>query len=88
MSEDKMRLCLMTTIINNEEIQKQHGQKLHISEGELLDLAVKYDIVDKSGAWFSYKGERLGQGRENVKELLRTNPNLASEIEKQVRELL
>ncbi len=57
-------------------------------EGELLDLAVKYDIVDKSGAWFSYKGERLGQGRENVKELLRTNPNLASEIEKQVRELL
>ena len=57
-------------------------------EGELLDLAVKYDIIDKSGAWFSYKGERLGQGRENVKELLRTNPNLASEIEKQVRELL
>ena len=57
-------------------------------EGELLDLAVKYDIVDKSGAWFSYKGERLGQGRENVKELLRTNPNLAAEIEKQVRELL
>ena len=57
-------------------------------EGELLDLAVKYDIVDKSGAWFSYKGERLGQGRENVKELLRNNPNLASEIEKQVRELL
>ncbi len=57
-------------------------------EGEILDLAVKYDIIDKSGAWFSYKGERLGQGRENVKELLRTNPNLASEIEKQIRELL
>ena len=57
-------------------------------EGELLDLAVKYDIVDKSGAWFSYKGERLGQGRENVKEQLRNNPNLAAEIEKQVRELL
>ena len=55
-------------------------------EGELLDLAVKYDIIDKSGAWFSYNGERLGQGRENVKELLRTNPNLASEIEKLVRE--
>lgn len=57
-------------------------------EGEILDLAVKYDIIDKSGAWFSYKGERLGQGRENIKELLRTNPNLASEIEKQIRELL
>ena len=57
-------------------------------EGELLDLAVKYDIIDKSGAWFSYKGERLGQGRENVKEMLRTNPNLSSEIEKLVREAL
>ena len=57
-------------------------------EGELLDLAVKYDIIDKSGAWFSYKGERLGQGRENVKEMLRTNPNLANEIEKLVRETL
>ena len=57
-------------------------------EGELLDLAVKYDIIDKSGAWFSYKGERLGQGRENVKELLRNNPNLAGEVEKQIRELL
>ena len=55
-------------------------------EGELLDLAVKYDIIDKSGAWFSYKGERLGQGRENVKELLRNNPNLAGEVEKQIRE--
>ena len=55
-------------------------------EGELLDLAVKFDIIEKSGAWFSYNGERLGQGRENVKELLRTNPNLASEIEKLVRE--
>ena len=57
-------------------------------EGEILDLAVKYDIIDKSGAWFSYNGERLGQGRENVKELLRTNPNLANEIEKQIRALL
>lgn len=57
-------------------------------EGELLDLAVKYEIIDKSGAWFSYNGERLGQGRENVKELLRNSPNLASEIEEKIRELL
>ncbi len=57
-------------------------------EGELLDLAVKYEIVDKSGAWFSYNGERLGQGRENVKELFKNNPNLASEIEAKIRELL
>lgn len=55
-------------------------------EGELLDLAVKLDIVQKSGAWFSYKQERLGQGRDNVKTLFATNKELADEIEQQVRE--
>lgn len=55
-------------------------------EGEVLDLATNLEIVDKSGAWFSYNGERLGQGRENVKELLRQNPSLAKEIEQKVRE--
>ena len=54
-------------------------------EGELLDLAVKLDIVQKSGAWFSYKQERLGQGRDNVKPLLATNKEPADEIEQQVR---
>lgn len=48
-------------------------------EGELLDLAVKLDIVQKSGAWFSYKEERLGQGRDNVKELFKGNPELTAE---------
>ena len=62
MSEDKMRLCLMTTIINNEEIQKQHGQKLHISEGELLDLKFKPDdpkavAVDEEGYILREEGE-------------------------------
>lgn len=55
-------------------------------EGELLDLAVKLDIVQKSGAWFSYKQERLGQGRDNVKTLFATNKELADEIEQQVRD--
>lgn len=50
-------------------------------EGEVLDLATNLDIVEKSGSWFSYNGERLGQGRETVKELLRQNPELAKEIE-------
>ena len=54
-------------------------------EGELLDLAVKLDIVQKSGAWFSYKEERLGQGRDNVKELFKGNPELTAEIEARVR---
>ena len=54
-------------------------------EGELLDLAVKLDIVQMSGAWFSYKEERLGQGRDNVKELFKGNPELTAEIEALVR---
>lgn len=55
-------------------------------EGEILDLAVNYDIVEKSGAWFSYNSERLGQGRENVKDLLLKNKELANEIETKIRE--
>lgn len=48
--------------------------------GEIIDLGVKYGVVEKSGAWFSYGGERLGQGRDNVKELLRNDPALMEEI--------
>ena len=55
-------------------------------EGEVLDMATNLEIVDKAGAWFSYEGERLGQGRENVKELFRQNPTLAKEIEQKIRE--
>ncbi|MFA7011274.1 MAG: recombinase RecA [Bacilli bacterium] len=55
-------------------------------EAEVLDLAVNADIINKSGAWFSYNGEKLGQGRENVKEFLKQNPNLCEEIEKKIRE--
>ena len=54
--------------------------------GELLDLAVDADIVNKSGAWFSYEGPRLGQGRDNVKQLFLDNPELAKEIEDKVME--
>ena len=54
--------------------------------GELLDLAVKADVVQKSGAWFNYGDMRLGQGRDNVKELLRTNTELAQEIEQKLWE--
>ncbi len=53
-------------------------------EGELLDLAVKAEIVQKSGAWFSYNGNRLGQGRDKVKELLKTDTALAKEIEEKL----
>ena len=57
-------------------------------EGDLLDLAVRNDIVEKSGTWFSYGDERLGQGRENVKQYLAQNPDLRDKIERQVRETL
>lgn len=56
--------------------------------GELLDIAVNNDIVDKSGSWFSYGEERLGQGRENVRGYLEQNPQLLAEIERKVRESL
>lgn len=55
-------------------------------EGDVLDCAVELDIVKKSGSWFSYDGERLGQGRESVKKILKENPNLMAEIENKVRE--
>ena len=54
-------------------------------EGELVDLASEAKIIEKSGAWYAYKGEKLGQGKENVKELFRTNTKLRDEIEKEVR---
>ena len=53
--------------------------------GELIDLGVKAGLVEKSGAWFSYKGEKLGQGRENAKIFLRDHPEIANEIENKIR---
>ena len=54
--------------------------------GELIDLGAKAEVVEKAGAWYAYKGEKIGQGRENAKLYLEKNPNVADEIEKAVRE--
>ncbi len=54
--------------------------------GELVDLGAKADIIEKSGAWYAYKGEKIGQGRENAKVYLQKNPNVAAEIEKIIRD--
>ena len=54
--------------------------------GELIDLGVKAEIVEKSGSWFSYDSQRIGQGRENVKTFLKENPDMAEEIERKIRE--
>ncbi len=55
-------------------------------EGNILDIAVNLDIIEKSGSWFSYKGERIGQGRENVKKYLMENPKVMEEVEAKIRE--
>jgi len=54
-------------------------------EGEIVDLASEANIINKSGAWYSYNGEKIGQGKENVKELLKKNPKLKAELESKVR---
>lgn len=55
-------------------------------EGCLLDLALKFDLIQKTGAWFSYQGEKIGQGKENAKEYLAQNPQIYEEIEQQINE--
>jgi len=55
-------------------------------EGNILDMAVNLDIIEKSGSWFSYNGEKIGQGRENVKKYLAENPEIMEEVEKKVRD--
>ena len=57
-------------------------------EGDLIDLAVNHNVVEKSGAWFSYKGERIGQGRENARTFLKENKDIAAKIEAEVRKAL
>ena len=55
-------------------------------EGNILDIAVNLNIIEKSGSWFSYNGERIGQGRENVKDYLKNNPQLMEEVEGKIRD--
>jgi len=62
-----------------------YGQGIS-KEGNILDVAVNLDIVNKSGAWFSYNGQKIGQGRENAKQFLKENPEIAKEIETKIRE--
>ncbi|MGF6568106.1 RecA protein [Paraburkholderia fungorum] len=57
-------------------------------QGEIIDLGVQAKIVDKAGAWYSYSGERIGQGKDNAREFLRENPDIAREIENRIRESL
>ncbi len=69
------------------EVDIMYGQGIS-RQGELIDLGVQHDIVDKSGAWYSYNGERMGQGKENVKLFLKEHPDLENEIDRKLREKL
>ncbi|MEO3945025.1 recombinase RecA [Gorillibacterium sp. CAU 1737] len=67
------------------EVDMMYGEGIS-KEGSLVDIGTEMDIVDKSGAWYSYEGERLGQGRENAKQFLKDNPKIAETIERKIRE--
>ena len=67
------------------EFDVMYGQGIS-KEGNVLDMAVNLDIIQKAGSWFSYNGERIGQGRENVKTYLKENPEVLKEVEEKVRE--
>ncbi len=66
------------------EFDIMYGQGIS-KTGELVDLGAKADIIEKSGAWYAYKGEKIGQGKENAKEYLKNNPSMSAEIEMAIR---
>jgi recombination protein RecA len=57
-------------------------------EGDLLDMGVTHNVVEKSGSWFSYKGERIGQGRENVRQFMKDNPDMRARLDTELRKVL
>ena len=72
------------------QIEKQFGKGtvMRLGEGEVSDMGVVAKVLEKSGAWYAYNGEKIGQGKDNAREFLRENPDLAIEIENKVRQAL
>lgn len=68
------------------EFDIMYGQGISKS-GEIIDLGVEFDLIEKSGSWYKYEGDQLGQGRDAVKDLLQDNPELADELEKKVKDI-
>jgi recombination protein RecA len=66
------------------EFEILYGQGIS-REGEIIELGVKYGFIDKAGAWYSYQGDRIGQGKENVRQFLKDNPEMADEIDAKIR---
>ncbi|OOE56729.1 hypothetical protein [Salinivibrio kushneri] len=69
------------------EFQILYGQGINL-QGELVDLGVKHKLVEKAGAWYSYKGDKIGQGKANACKYLKENPHIAEEIDTTLREML
>ena len=69
------------------QIEIRYGEGIS-RVAEIIDLGVEYDLLEKSGTWFSYKGEKIGQGKENARIFLQEHPEIAEELEKQIREIL
>lgn len=69
------------------EVDIMYGQGIS-REGEMVDLGAEYEVLQKSGAWYSYEGERIGQGRENIKTYLRENPEVRDEIDMKIRKAM
>jgi len=77
----------MAPPFKRSEVDLVYGEGIS-RPGEILDLAVENELVKKSGSWFSYENNKIGQGRENVKQYLKEHPDLLDNLEKQIRELM
>lgn len=69
------------------EVDIMYGKGIS-REGEIVDLGAEYEVLQKSGAWYSYDGERIGQGRENIKTYLKENPEVRDEIDQKIRKAM
>lgn len=69
------------------EFQIMYGEGINI-RGELVDLGVKHKLIEKAGAWYSYNGEKIGQGKANACTFLKDHPELAAELDKKLRDML
>ena len=67
------------------EILYGHGIS---TEGEIIDMGVENNLIEKSGSWYSYNGDRIGQGKENVREFLIENPKIAKELTEKIRQIM
>ena len=76
--------CVVYKPSLQESVTNMYGEGIS-KMGELIDLGAKANIIEKSGAWYSYKGEKIGQGKENAKQYLKNNLNIAAEIEMAIR---